>query len=473
MKPRQMKSVRTNHLSKQIPAVLLFCLAMVVAASAQTYKVVADNGSGSPGFLTLGLDGNFYGTKYVGGNGSGSIFRLTPGGVETTIYSFPGYPYESGPAQRLLLGTDGNFYGTTLIPFGSVFKITPQGTLTTLYTFTCSGQNCGSYFPDPGLVEGRDGNFYGTAVLAGANGWGMMFRVTPGGTFTVVYNFCAQSNCADGGGPGQLIQANDGDFYGTTSFGGSLNGGTIFKITPNGALRVLHNLSPNKFVVWGLTQGSDGNFYGATYGGGAHGRGTVFRMTPDGKMFTLYSFCSQDLCADGAGPFAGLVEGSDGNFYGTTLDGGVHGTVRGGTIFSVTPGGQYSLLYSFCALGRECSDGNAPESTLIQAPNGTFYGTTVNGAEGNSGVTFNLSVKLGSLVEMLPASSSVGQNVKILGRGLSRTIAVSFNGTPATFSIESDTYITAVVPTGATTGYVTVETGRGTLKSNFAFQIRP
>jgi uncharacterized repeat protein (TIGR03803 family) len=469
MKTQPANFARTIQAWKTICTVLLLCAAMTVPASAQTYSVVTD--AVSDAFLTLGLDGNFY-TAVYGGETPGLIYRITPSGTVTTVYSFPGYPHESDPAPRLLLGTDGNFYGTTLVPFGSIFKVTPDGAFTTLYTFTCSNIDCGGgYWADFGLVEGRDGNFYGTAALAGANNWGMMFRVTPGGTFTVVYNFCASANCTDGGRPGQLIQASDGNFYGATNYGGSENGGTIFKITPDGALTVLHNLHLGLYVEWGLIQGSDGNFYGATYGGGANGKGSVFKMTPTGDTSTLYSFCSQANCTDGGHPYAGLVEGSDGNFYGTTLVGG-NSPQHGGTIFSVTPAGAQTTLYRFCAAGFPCSDGDSPESTMIQATNGDFYGTNVQGGTGG-GVVYSLSVGRDPLVEMLPTSSQVGQSVKILGQGLSGTTAVSFNGISAGFTINSDTYITASVPAGTTTGYVTVETAGGTLRSNLPFQIRP
>lgn len=468
MKTQPANFARTLHASTTICVALLLCIALTAAASAQTYSVIAD--SVTDAFLTLGLDGNFYTTVY-GGETPGLVYRITPSGTVTTVYSFPGYPYESDPAPRLLLGTDGNFYGTTLVPYGSIFKITPDGTFTTLYTLTCSEPNCGSYWANFGLVEGRDGNFYGTAANNGANNLGIMFRVTPGGKFTVLYNFCALANCADGGSPVQLIQANDGNFYGATNYGGSHYNGTIFKITPGGAFTVLHDLYDRVYVEWGLIQGSDGNFYGATYGGGANGRGTVFKMTPSGKVTTLYSFCSQANCADGEYPYAGLVEGSDGNFYGTTLQGGAHSLQIGGTIFSVTPEGAQTTLHSFCT-ATGCSDGYAPESTMIQATDGNFYGTNVGGGTGG-GVVFKLSVGLDPLVEMLPTSSQVGQSIKILGQGLSGTTAVSFNGISASFTIDSDTYITAAIPAGATTGYVTVETAGGTLRSNLPFQIRP
>ncbi|MGA2076792.1 MAG: choice-of-anchor tandem repeat GloVer-containing protein [Terriglobia bacterium] len=323
--------------------------------------------------LVQGSDGNFYGTTVGGGAYSdGTVFKITPSGTLTTLHSFTGsaFPPVDGavPEAGLVQGSDGNFYGTARNGGsggdngGTVFKITPDGTLTTLYSF-CSQSNCtDGLYPYAGLVQGTDGNFYGTTNIGGANnvpvGNGTVFKITPSGALTTLYSFCSQSGCTDGNGPsaGSLVQATDGNFYGTTGGGGATdNGGngTVFKITPSGTLTTLYSFCSQSnctdgALPTGLVQATDGNFYGTTYCGGANagsldcsspGAGTVFKITPSGALTTLYSFCSQSGCTDGVTPYAGLVQGSDGNFYGTTnASGGEYNFSSGyGTVFKLTP----------------------------------------------------------------------------------------------------------------------------------------
>ncbi len=202
----------------------------------------------------------------------------------------------------------------------------PAQILTTLHSF---GGGDGAY-PYAGLVQASDRNFYGTTRDGGASGncidkCGTVFKITPNGTLTTLHSF--------GGGDGAypeagLVQASDGNFYGTTEFGGVNNYGTVFKITPNGTLTTLHSFGggDGAYPEAGLVQASDGNFYGTTTRGGANYYGTVFRITPDGTLTTLHNFGY----GDGAYPYAGLVQASDGNFYGTTLNGGAYGD---GTVF--------------------------------------------------------------------------------------------------------------------------------------------
>ena len=285
--------------------------------------------------LIQASDGNFYGTTSIGGNGpGGTVFRITPGGTLTTLVTFNGQGGPEFPYSGVIQATDGNFYGTTPqggthFGNGTVYKITANGTVTTLYSFACT-DGC---TPEGGLVEGTDGNFYGT-TRSGGNGfnYGTVFKITPSGTLTTLHTFMG----TDGGDPyASMILATDGNFYGTTTTAGADGGGTAFKITPGGTLTTLYNFCSHSGCSdgnspYGALVQSDGNFYGTTYVGGANRVGTIFELTPQGALTTLHSFNG----GDGGGPEAGLVQGSDGNFYGTTSTGGASGD---GTVFKITP----------------------------------------------------------------------------------------------------------------------------------------
>jgi uncharacterized repeat protein (TIGR03803 family) len=301
-----------------------------------------------------------------------------------------------------VLGTDGNFYGTTSFGgpnnSGTVFKIKPGGALTTLHTFSgADGAN-----PWTGLIQATDGNFYGTTSAGGANGGGTVFKITYGGTLTTLHGFAG----ADGSQPGaELVQATDGNFYGTTSSGGANAKGTVFKITSGGTLTTLYSFcaqvgcSDGSSPAARLAQGSDGNFYGTTGLGANNDSGTVFKITPGGILTTLYSFCNVFSCTDGANPQAGLMQGSDGNFYGTTVSGG--NTGHQGTVFKITPGGTLTTLHDGYG-----PTGYWPRVVLIQASDGNFYGSMASGGSHGAGVIFRLSVGLGLIGELLPSSAS-------------------------------------------------------------------
>jgi uncharacterized repeat protein (TIGR03803 family) len=329
----------------------------------------------------------------------------------TTMLSFDGTNGANPLSMSLVQGTDRNLYGTTFQGgangMGTVFKITPEGTLTTLYSF-CAQANCADgWGPIGGVVQATDGNFYGTTSSGGisndqvciSGGCGTVFKITPEGTLTTLYRFCAQTNCADGAySSAGLVQATDGTFYGTTSSGGILdpgcfNGcGTVFKITPQGTLTTLYtfcsqtNCTDGAAPLGGLFQASDGNFYGTTAvgGTGTNGYGTVFKITPEGTLTTLYNFCAQTDCSDGSRPSAGLVQATDGSFYGTTYGGGTNGAFcpsEGdgcGTVFKITPEGMLTTLHTFCQQSG-CADGYGPQAGLVQATDRNFYGTTAWG----------------------------------------------------------------------------------------------
>jgi uncharacterized repeat protein (TIGR03803 family) len=438
--------------------------------------------------LIQGSDGNFYGTTEVGGTGNpscsvgcGSVFKLTPQGALTTLHSFNIADGEY-PLASVTQATDGDFYGTADgggdNSLGTVFKITSTGTLTTLHSF--SGTD-GEY-PNGALIQGTDGAFYGTTSFGASAdcplGCGTVFKITRNGTLTTLHSFGGPDGASPFGG---LVQGIDGNFYGTTFYGGTddtcaAGCGTVFKITREGSLTTLHSFSliDGENPSAGLVQSTDGTLYGTTFQGGINGGGAVFKITPKGTLSTLYNFCLQNDCAGGYYPSAALVQGTDGNFYGTTEYGGASKTCADGcgAIFKINAAGSLSTLHNFDVAG-----GAYPVGGLVQDTDGSFYGTTKGGGANTCsgipcGTVFRLTVGLGPFVETKPTSGKAGATILILGNNLKTTIGVSFNGTPATFTA-SGSAIKTVVPVGATSGTVTVTTPGGTLSSSVVFTVRP
>ena len=385
---------------KSVAIVVLFCAASVIALPAQTFSTLYSFTGLGDGWIPYGRlvqanDGNFYGTTYDNPNlDNGTVYKVTSSGTFTRLHSFTYYERGGESYAGLVQGTDGNFYGvTTVASGGMVFKITSSGTFTRLHSF--SGPPTDGLNPYAPLIQANDGNFYGTTFLGGTSNFGTVFRITTGGTVTILHAFCTQSGCPDGGNPrAGLVQASDGNLYGETLSGGANNYGSIFKISTSGTLTTVHSFNSTDGTTpdGGLVQASDGTFYGTTLGGGANNYGTVFKMTPSGTLTQLYSFCSQANCADGASPYAGLLQGRDGNFYGTTHDGGnfIEGQGTYGTVFSITPSGTLTTLYKFCSQAN-CADGGRPYAGLIQATNGNLYGTTTAGGA-NGGTVFELQL---------------------------------------------------------------------------------
>jgi uncharacterized repeat protein (TIGR03803 family) len=482
------------HSGENVCAVLALCAASAIALSAQTLTTLHSFGGPDGAYPLAGLvqatNGYLYGTTEGGGANAygvyeGTVFKMTPSGALTTLYGFSppvGTATEgANPVAGLIQATNGDFYGITedgganCFNCGTVFKITPSGALTILYAFPSP------YFPVAGLVQATNGYLYGTT----SGGPSIVFKITPAGTLTTVYNFCSVNSpaeCTDGADASAgLVQATDGNLYGTTAVGGAhgigseLGPGTVFKITPSGTLTTLYSFdgSDGYYPVAGLVQATDGNFYGTTEYGGAYGGGTVFKITPSGTLTTLYSFCAQSGCTDGEYPVAGLVQATDGNFYGTTEYGGANSSgsgVNAGTVFKITPSGTLTTLYNFCSQSN-CTDGYFPCAGLVQATNGYLYGTTYSGGANNKGTVFSLSVRLGPFAETQPTSGKVGAAVKILGTNLKGATRVTFNGTAAVFTVKSASEITTTVPTGATTGTVEVVIPGATLSSNVPFRV--
>ena len=369
-----------------------------------------------------------------------------------------------------------------LAVIGTVFKISTNGVVTSLYSFT--GGNDGAN-PFAGLVQGSDGYFYGTCkgFLSGPNCSpgvaGTVFKVSTNGALTSLYAFSGNDGWIPQAG---LVQGSDGCLYGTTAYGGTNGGwGTVFKIGTNRALTSLYSFGSvqdtNRVALdganpaAGLVQGSDGNFYGTTQWGGTNGAGTVFKISTDGALTSLYSFAGHD---DGGNPTAGLVQGSDGNFYGTTVGGGsahytrfgywhrvqnqqhwgadqfvflrhnrmptatrwmeqipmarwcraataismarlsaaaahelqrppVNGTQGAGTVFQISTNGALTSLYSFTG----GNDGANPYDALVQGRDGSFYGTTSSGGARNAGTVFRLTIVPQPQLTIIPSGPYV------------------------------------------------------------------
>ncbi len=443
--------------------VAVFCIVAAVASPAQTLTTIANVG-GLPylGPLVQGRDGNFFGTTSSSG-GYGGIFEVTPSGTLTVVYSFCAdrfvCPDGQTPYWGVIQAANGNIYGTTNFgganDGGTVFEIT-SGKLTTLYSFPNQGN------PGGVLVQGVNGDIYGSAV-------NRIFSINSAGTLSTIYTFCSLPSCADGSGPGTLVVGPGGNLYGTTGGGGAHGNGTFFKLTPAGALTTLRSFkaaegSGGNGLVWA----SDGNFYGTSRFYGSNNVGTVFQLTPTGRLTVLHNFCSEADCADGEEPSSALVQGTDGNLYGTTPLGGTGGTgdcaSHCGTAFQITTSGTLTTLYNFCSLA-DCADGLAPYYGLVQGTDGNFYGATY------SGTVYSLSTGLGPFVKSNPAFGRAGYVVSILGSDLTGATGVTFNGVPATFTVVSGTLIEATVPSGATTGTIKVTTPSGVLSSNVAFRV--
>jgi uncharacterized repeat protein (TIGR03803 family) len=474
----------------EMAIVFVFCVATAIASHGQTFNTLVTfhgpNG-GEPYFESLvqGTDGNLYGTtaiQGVNGNG-GTVFKVSVAGVLTTIYNFCSLPScaDGGySVSGLLQATNGAFYGTTLggsNGYGSIFEINAAGQFSTLYSF--SGPD--GEWPYGTLVEGSNGNFYGTTFRGGPYGDGTVFEVTPAGKLTTLHSFDGTDGSQIYAG---LVQANNGNFYGTTDTGGASDLGTIFEITPSGKFTTLHTFAgpDGAFPYAPLLQASNGYLYGTTEAGGAAHYGTVFKITAAGTLTTLYSFCPLTGCLDGANPEAGLVQASDGNFYGTTFSGGAYVStlcpIGCGTVFKLTPVGKLTSLHSFCRQSG-CPDGELVYGGLVQATDGVFYGVNFAGGDltcdhpQGCGTIFSLSVGLRPFVEAQPTAGKVGSNVIILGTNLTGTTAVTFNGTAASFTVVSSSEITTSVPAGASTGRVTVTTPSAVLKSNRPFRVIP
>lgn len=490
--------MKNFRLTLSLTCAAFLCLAIGASAQTVTFSDLTGIGTGGTGWepyssITQATDGNFYGTATNGiFGGGGNIFRMTPSGDITNLYTFmcgrSSCVNGAAPQTPPILGSDGNLYGVTAGgghgscgSGGIVYKLTLAGNLTVLYNFsnTCSD---GSW-PN-GIILASDGNFYGTTVYGGVGGLpGTIFKITPSGKYTQLYSFCAQANCTDGEKPFYPpVQGNDGNFYGAANDGGTQGGGVIYKVTASGQYSVIYNFCYSQQTgacVEGsypnaIAKDAEGNFIG-TASGGTSGYGIIFKITPDGQYSVLHNFAPDGVLG---WPGTQLTLASDGNLYGTLMGGGSGSWAPKalGAIYRVTSEGDFTPLYRFCQCGS--GTGFTPLDSVFQGTDGNFYGTTAYGGIGPDtdedwgyGTVFQYASGLGPIVETVPAIGKAGKQVLILGNHLTGTTSVNFNGMPADFTVESDAYIKATVPTGATSGTVSVVTPNGALNSNPQFVV--
>jgi uncharacterized repeat protein (TIGR03803 family) len=365
------------------------------------------DGKTSDSMLTAAADGNFYGTAISGGTTSGGvIFRITPLAQYSVVYTFcmvSGCLDGKEPNNTLIQDEHGNLWGTTeeggASNHGTIFKLAPDGTYTKVYDF-CSLASCadGAYPYGSGLMEGSDGNFYGETYEYGPASYGVAYKITPAGQLTVIHAFSSLPSYADGYYPyGDLLQGSDGKLYGWTYEGGLYDGGVLFSMDADGSnFTTLYafcsqtDCTDGSYPYYGnLTEASDGNYYGVTYEGGANNSGEVFSISPGGTYTQIYSMCSISGCLDGYDQYIGtLALGSDGNFYGVSDYGGANDE---GLLFQITTTGTLTPVYSFCSLSG-CADGEKPDGNLAQMEDGTFYGSTYAGGANNDGALYGVTM---------------------------------------------------------------------------------
>jgi len=402
----------------------VFAVAAFISVHAQTettlYSFTGKTDSQHPGaFLIQGGDGNLYGTAV--GNlypDYGAVYKLTlPTNTFTTLYKFTGAADSATPINSLLYGSNGYLYGTTygnliLGTDGTVYKISPSaGTLTTLFQFTggANGSN-----PETNLIQDSAGDLYGSTSGAGS-GYGTLFELSPTNSITTLDSFTKYTGGNNNSSP---IIGSDGNFYGVTYGGGTTGFGTVYKLSA-GVMTTLYTFQgagDGAEPAGPLVEGPDGNFYGVTGDDGAvtaanGGVGTIFKITPSGVLTTLHVF---NGTTDGTGPYP-LFLASDGNFYGVAFLGGANSK---GTIFEITPSGTFTVLYNFGSTG----DGTEPQAGLLQASDGNFYGAAYDGGAHAYGTVFKFTpavalaapVQLNASATAIPLGSALTLNWSVL-----------------------------------------------------------
>jgi uncharacterized repeat protein (TIGR03803 family)/YD repeat-containing protein len=396
------------------------------ATSSNLHAFNGSDGSNPFAGLLQASDGNFYGSNYSGGTtDQGNIFRVTPDGTLTVLHSFNGT--DGFKPNELIQAKDGNFYGTTreggAYGNGTIFRVNANGAFTTLYSFNGTEGNG----PRAGLTQASDGALYGTTYAGGTYGKGTLFRMGLDGTLTTVYVFGSGQDAANPSG--HLIQAKDGELYGTTEAGGDGGSGTIYHTTLAGSETILQSFDGSVGVpVGGVVQSGNGTLYGTL---SSATQGEFFSLTPSGNLQYLNTITGS--------PTGDGIQASDGNFYGTTTSGGSKNL---GTVFRIEPNGSFKTLYSF-----DGQNGSHPFGGVIQGNDGNFYGSAFDGGANNKGTLFKLTPQgFPSITSFSPGSGPVGIAVLITGKNFTDATRVTFNGVPADFTVNSPTQITAIVP---------------------------
>ena len=347
---------------------------------------LAGTGPKSPyGRMVQGTNGDFYGTTFEGGIANrGTVFKITSGGAVTTLFSFAGTNGANPFYGGLTRASDGSFYGNCYIGgasnLGSIFKITHDGVFSNLVPLRSTNGS----FPQGWLAQASDGNFYGTTFGGGTSNFGTIYQMTPGGGLTSLFFLKGTNGANPSAG---LVEGGDGNFYGTTFNGGANDLGTVFRFVTNGVLTPLVSFTGTNGSYQGanpragLAVGGDGQLYGTTESGGPADYGTIFRVTTNGDFSNLFSFGA----TNGAYPEASLVQGLDGSFYGTTFGSANGGAASNGTVFAISPGGAFQTVASF-----DFTNGPGPIGTLSLADDGNFYGTTLQGGYDGVGVVFRV-----------------------------------------------------------------------------------
>ena len=436
-------------------SLMLFLGFLTNVALAQTVTTVwTFNGTnGANPFLeslTQGRDGKLYGTTYNGGaSNQGTVFRFNPAtNSANVLHSFDG-TNGANPGSGLTLATDGNYYGATVYGgsanLGVLYKIAPSGAFTVLHQFLGGSDGSYPYFPP---IEASDGNLYG--VAGGGNFEApTVYQFTRSGAYNIVYTF---DRSTSGWAVYGLIQGSDNLLYTTANAGGAKNCGAVAKFTLTGVLKATHAFNCSNqgaYPVAPLLQASDGNYYGTTQGGGTNG-GVLYQITSAFGENVLYNIGNQTN--------APVIQGSDGNLYGVTYNPAL--------LYSWNLTSGFTDVYNFTGTSLFVAG-------LLQDTSGLFYGLSQIYGTNSDGYIYSVDLGLGPFVAFVHAQGKVGSTAQILGQGLTGATGVTFNGIATSFSRVSDTYLTAVVPVGATTGPVVVTTSSGTLTSNKNFRVSP
>ncbi len=460
------------HSAARVAALTVAFMLAMASAQAQTYSVVVNLvpssiiSPASPANIAQGRDGNLYSSGLGGGTfNNGGAYSISPVGVYSTFWSVPAVDLSF--YGGLILGTDGSFYGSIhdrgVNGNGTAFKLSSTGVETILHSFANTGDGGNPVAPP---VQAADGNYYGLTQGEPFLPSPTMYKITAAGVFSTLHTFANSTegyNISAG-----LIQGTDGNFYGCTNSGGANNAGTIFKATTAGVVTVLHafaGLADGNACSYSLVQGTDGKLYG-TAGAGTFNAGVIFKLTTAGSYTALHQINGS---TEGFGIRSGLTQASDGKFYGVTQN---QGSATNGTLYSITATGTYSVAHSF-----DNPTGDLPVSGVFQHTNGILYGSTNSGGTGpnaGNGVFYSLNISANPFAKALTTSGRVGSTVELLGQGFTGATKVTFGGIAATtIAVTSDTYMTAVVPTGAKTGTITVTRTSGPLTTLVSFKILP